>query len=416
MGSAPPTVPLEAARRLTVTKQHLAGRLPSGPSRDSLLSVVRDLAYVQWDPVTVVAPSHLISLWSRVGGFRASDLEALLWEEKKLFEHWTPMASLVLTEDYPLYASLMRRYPDSLTSSWGSQRTRARRFLTEHAGLRRRILRDLRSGPRSVSEFEAHEGTRRDDGDWAASSDVTEMLFHLLMRGEAMVVGHRGAQNLWGLTEQFLPASVKREPLSEQEFERTAAQRALRALGTATEREIRHYYPRGRYRNLKGTLAHLEKEAVVHRIRIEALGPRDERFVHDDDLPLLESLQGRDWVPRTSLLPPFDNMLYSTERTSRLFGFHYIREQFLPKEKRRFGTYVLPILRGDQLIGRIDPVFEKATRTLRVLAVHAEPEAPTGRSVGSEVAETLRGLAQFIGADRVTYTSRVPRAWKSSLE
>src|SRR5439155_17529853 len=80
---------LESARRLTATKQHLAGKLPTGPAREAILSVIRDLGFVQWDPVNVVAPSHLITLWSRVGKFRMADLDRLLWDDKKLFEHWS---------------------------------------------------------------------------------------------------------------------------------------------------------------------------------------------------------------------------------------------------------------------------------------------------------------------------------------
>src|SRR5437879_4225412 len=101
---------LESARRLTVAKQHLAGKLPTGPAREAILSVIRDLGFVQWDPVNVVAPSHLITLWSRVGKFRMSDLDRLLWDDKKLFEHWSDAASIVLTEYYPLFYSLIKRY------------------------------------------------------------------------------------------------------------------------------------------------------------------------------------------------------------------------------------------------------------------------------------------------------------------
>jgi uncharacterized protein YcaQ len=97
------SISAEDARRLAVTKQQLAGKLPAKPTREHILSAVRDLTFVQWDPIAVVAPSHVLSLWNRVGDFRLSDLERLLWYEKKLFLHWVNFAaSLVLTEDYPL--------------------------------------------------------------------------------------------------------------------------------------------------------------------------------------------------------------------------------------------------------------------------------------------------------------------------
>jgi uncharacterized protein len=404
-----------AVRRLTVTKQHLAGKLPVRPDTDAILSVIRDLPYVQWDPVSIVAPSHILSLWCRLGDFRPSDLDRLLWKDKRLFQHWTPMAAIVLTEDYPLYRSLMERYPESLTKSWGTQREQAKRFLARHAELRRKMIRELRDGPLLLGEFSDHARTRRDDGDWSPGSDVEHMLFHLLMRGEVMVVGHRGAQNVWGLSDPFLPSWVDRTELSESDFELAAAQRALRALGTATPAEIHYYFPRGRYQNLRAALARLEAESTVRRVQVEEFGSRDERYVHAKDVAALESMATAAGEPRVSLLPPFDNLICNTARTKRLFDFEYVREQFLPKEKRRFGTYVLPILWGERLIGRIDPRLDKAAGELVINSVHAEPAAPRDREVASRIGETIDRLAAFLGAGRVTYTARVPAIWKSSL-
>jgi uncharacterized protein len=415
MSREPLTTSLEPVRRLAVTKQHLAGKLPSRATTSTILSAVRDLAYVQWDPISIVAPSHVVSLWSRLGDFRLSDLDRLLWDEKKLFQHWTPMASIVLTEDFPLYHSLMSRYPESMSPSWDNHRRRAERFLADHSGLRKKILNELRKGPLQLGQFEDHSRTRRSDGEWTFGSDVSQMLFHLLMSGKVMVVGHEGNQNIWGLSDQFLPNWVHRKELEPEEFERRAAQRAIRALGTATPSEINYYFVRGRYQNLRATLARLQEESAIHRVNVEGLSKRDERYIHDQDVSLLESMGTAAWQPRMSLLPPFDNLIYSTARTSRLFGFEYVREQFLPREKRRFGTYVLPILWGDKLIGRIDPRLDKAGGELMVNAVHAEPDAPGDREVAATIGETIAHLAAFLGANQVTYTSRVPGSWKGSL-
>jgi uncharacterized protein YcaQ len=406
---------LEGARRLTVTKQHLAGKLPTGSPKEAIVSVIRDLCYVQWDPVDAVAPSHIISFWSRIGNFRLSDLDALLWETKELFLHWTPIASIVLTEDYPIYASMMKRYPESLSDSWGGQKKRARAFLAAHAELRRRILSELKKGPLELSEFRDYVRTKRGTDGWSSGSDVSAMLFHLLMSGDVMIVGHRGYQNIWGLSEEFLPPQVKRQELTEAEFEREAAQRAIRALGTATPREIHLYFPRGRYLNLKKTLAQLQGASTIHRVVVADLGGRDERYVHDLDVPLLESMSSDGWQPRMTLLAPFDTLINSTGRTDRLFGFHYVHENFLPPNKRKFGTFVHPILWGDRLIGRVDLLLDKKNEKLLVKSVHAEPKAPGGKEVSSKIAETIAHLGEFLGAKDVVYTARVPKAWRNSL-
>jgi uncharacterized protein len=415
MSREPLTISLESVRRLAVSKQLLSGRLPAHGTLTEILSVVRDLDYVQWDPVSIVAPSHILTLWNRVGDFRLSDLEKLLWNEKRLFLHWTPQASVVSMGDYPLYHSLMSRYPESLTRTWGNHRTAAKKFLAGHADLRRKVLGELKKGPRQLSQFKDHAHTQRHGGDWTASSDVSLMLFHLLMSGRVMVVGHQGNQNIWGLSEEFLPSWVDRKVLSEEEFEREAAQRAIRALGTGTPKEITYYFVRGRYQNLKAILASLESESTIHRVTVEGSGPQEERYIHHRDVSLVDSMDTSAWIPRVSLLPPFDNLVCSTARTKRVFGFDYVREQFLPAEKRRFGTYVLPILWGDKLIGRIDPRLDKARGELVINAVHAEPDAPPERAIADKIGETIARLAKFLGASRVTYTSRVPSAWKSSL-
>jgi uncharacterized protein len=415
MTSAPIRTSLQAARRLAVTKQHLSGKCPGRASAERIVQTVRDLPYVQWDPVSVVAPSHILSLWARVGSFRLPDLDRLLWTERRLLQHWIPFASVVATEDYPVYSSLMRRYPESLSDSWGGQRARAREFLAKHRDLRRRVLADLRGGPLQLNQFKDHARTKRISGDWEPSSAVSEMLWHLLMSGEAMVVGHDGNQNLWGLPNAFLPSWVSREVLSEEEADLEAAQRALRGLGVATAQEVHYYFIRGCYRDIRSTLRTLEADSRIHRMVIEGLPGRDECFVHADDVALLDDLTRGIFSPRVAVLPPFDNMICSQARGKRLFNFDYVREQFLPKAKRRFGMWVLPILRGEQFIGRMDARLDKEKRRFQVNALFAEPGAPTTRAVATEIREELDHLAAFLGADSVAFTSRVPSVWKGGL-
>lgn len=404
------TTSLESVRRLFVTRQHLAGPLPKKSSREQLMRVVRDLCYVQWDPIDAVAPSHVISFWSRLGSFKLSDLEGLMWDERKLFMHWNP-ATLVPTEYYPICYSLMKRYPESISDSWGGWKRGARKFLASHADLRKKVLAELKKkGPLAANEFQDYVVSKSPDG-WTSGSDVSHMLFHLLMLGEVMVVGHRGNQNLWGLTTDFLPDWADRRVLSEEEFEREAAQKALRALGTATAREIHIYFPRARYLRLKETLKGLAEESKIRQVLVKELGAR-ERYIHEEDVPALESIGSEDWEPRMTLLAPFDNLIANQKRTNLMFGFDYIHENFLPKEKRKYGTFVHPILYGDRLIGRADLLRDKASQTLRVIGLFAEPGAPKSKEVGSKLRDMLEDFAEFLGAREVVYPARVPSGWK----
>ncbi len=414
MGRATISISAQTARRLAVTKQHLSGKLPTKPTRDHILSVVRDLTFVQWDPIAVVAPSHVLSLWNRVGDFPLSDLEKLLWDEKKLFLHWVNFAaSLVLTEDYPLYYSMMKRYPESIGKSWGSRKPNTRKFLAEHRELGKSILKQLKKGPLQVNQFKEYKPAKSPDG-WTPGSPVTRMLFHLGMSGEIMVAGHQCNRNIWALAEEFLPKGVEKKEKPEEELERLTVQRAIRALGTASAREINYYFPRGRYQNLKKALDSLEEDSTIHRVRVAGVQEKDERYVHDQDLELLESMRDGAFQPRISLLPPFDNLV-SGGWTKRIFDFDYHLEMFFPQNKRKFGYYVLSILWGDRLIGRIDPVMEKDKRRLLINSVHAEPGAPGDKEVSSKIGEKIARLAEFLGAREVVYTARVPAAWKNSL-
>jgi uncharacterized protein YcaQ len=393
----------------------LAGKLPAKARREHILSVVRDLTFVQWDPIEVVAPSHVLSLWNRVGDFRRSYLDRLLWDEKRLFIHWANFAAaIVLTEDYPVYYSMMKRYPESIGKSWGARKPRTRKFLAQHKALGKSILNQLKKGPLQLTQFEEYVRTKSADG-WGSGSEVSQMLFHLEMSGEVMVVDHQGHRNVWGLSEVFLPKWVERKELAVEEVERIAAQRAIRALGTASPPEINYYFPRGRYQNLKKALESLQEDSAIHQVRVAEYQGREERYIHNLDIRLLESMKDDAWQPRVSLLPPFDNLICGRSRTNRVFGFDYSHEMFLPQHKRKFGYYVLPILWGDRLIGRVDPLMERSKERLLINSVHAEPTAPGDKEVASKIGDAIQRLAEFLGAKEVAYSSRVPAAWRSSL-
>ena len=116
---------------------------------------------------------------------------------------------------------------------------------------------------------------------------------------------------------------------------------------------------------------------------------------------------------RTTFLSPFDRLIHDRARTEALFGFHYRLEMYVPKAKREYGYYVLPILRGDRLIGRIEPAFDRKTGVLHVHGVFAEPGAPAG--AGRGVASATMRLAKWLGATDVVYSRKVPTMWRTAL-
>jgi uncharacterized protein YcaQ len=241
------------------------------------------------------------------------------------------------------------------------------------------------------------------------------MLDLLWTQGRIMVAGRQGQQRVWDLAERCLPAWAPTRRPPEREVVRLATQRSLRALGVATARDIDRSSTAGRYPGLGSVLAGLQRSGQVEQVHLadngtERPGPW---YVHTDDLPLLERLQSGDWQPRTTLLSPFDNLVINRERTERLFGFQFRLEIYVPKAARRYGYYVLPILHGDQLIGRVDPSFDRTAGQLVVNAIHAEPDAPA--AAGPAVATALQELATFLGATGVDLRQPPPGVWRTGF-
>jgi uncharacterized protein len=399
------------ARRLFLTRQRLAGQPPAAGAA-GIMEVTADLGCLQLDPVNVVARSHQLVLWSRLGGYDLGDLDRLLWRERSLFEYWAHAAAIVRTADYPIHHLLMRRYPSERSAD--SRRVRA--WLADNQALRRSILRRLRAdGPLPGKALEDRTAVGWRSSGWTSGRNVGRMLDVLWTQGRIMVAGRLGQQRLWDLAERCLPAWTPAERLPEQEVVRRAAQRSLRALGVATARDVDRHFTAGRYPGLAAVLAGLERAGRVERVRVadDGVDWPGPWYVHADDLPLLERLQAGDWRPRTTLLSPFDNLVIGRERTERLFGFRFRVEIYVPKAARRYGYYVLPVLHGDRLVGRVDPAMDRRRRRLLVHAVHAEPDAPA--AAGPALGATLHDLAGFLGADEIELRRPPPPIWRTAL-
>ena len=324
------TVSLEEARRIAVHAQLLDGSAPG------VLDTVRRLGFLQLDPIAVVArPQHLV-LWSRLGPFDTAELDRLLWEERLLVE-WNAFVWPV--ETLPLLRARMRRARRrGLHPYW-------QRFLDDNAAFRRYVLRELdRRGPLLGRELEDRGGDPESDHRWWGQRLVGRMLELLELRGEVVVAGRRGGQRLWDLAGRSWPETVT-VPL--REAERELEEQRFRALGVRLARGEWHAHPAA------------EHGSVPDRV---------------------------------TLLSPFDRLIHDRNRAEALFGFRYRLEMYVPPAKREYGYYVLPILDGDQLVGRVEPRFDRKTRVLSVRGAWGDT---------SRLDEALAELAEFLGAEKV---------------
>jgi uncharacterized protein len=387
---------LRQARRLAIRCQLLAG--PPGvlppATIDGMRQVLRALRCLQLDPVNVVARSHLLVLWSRLGSFGRDDLDTLLWRERWLFEYWAHAASIVLTEDYPIHSVMMRAYPGAASH---------RDWIVANDVLRRYVLEQLgESGPLPADAFEDRAVVSWQSTGWTNGRNVDRMLDALWKQGAIRVAGRDGLRRLWDVAGRD-PAV---ESLTREEAVTLAASHALRALGVARARDIEQHFIRGRYAGLD-----MERASFARRVRVE--GGTEDWWVHRDVFGLLEE----EWVPRTALLSPFDNLICDRERTERLWGFTYRNEMYVPKAKRQYGCYVMPILSGDRLIGRIAPRADRRREMLVVEGVFAEPGAPHGAETAVSLAKTVESLSEFVGARSVEYAPAGDRLnpWSSVI-
>jgi uncharacterized protein YcaQ len=326
-------VGLEEARRIAVRAQCLDG------SATDVLSTVRRLGFLQLDPISTVAPPQHLVLWSRLGAFDRGELDRLLWKERKLVE-WN--AFLWPAEDLPLLRARMRRNDRPLDR-------RLRAYLKEHASFRRYVLRELeRRGPLLSREIEDHVPSKREAHRWWGERKMGLMLGILNARGEVAVVGRRGKQRMWDLAERWYPET---ERVTWAEAKQVFDDRQFRSLGV---------------RLAKGRLvAHPEAE--------------------DGPVP-----------DRITFLSPFDRLVHDRDRAHALWGFFYRLEMYVPKAKREYGYYVLPILRGDRIVGRIEPVHDRKSGKLEVLGTWWEDGVRPAR-----LERTLRDLTRWLNAPTV---------------
>jgi uncharacterized protein len=321
----------EQARRIAVRAQLLDG------SASTVLDTVRRLGFLQMDPIATVATPQQLVLFSRLGPFDSAELDRLLWKERKLFEY---DAFIYPVEDLPLQRARMakfRRGGKLKRHEW------IRDFLRTNARFRRHVLRELeRNGPLLSRDLE-HDLMPPGEGHrWWGDRQVRLMLDILAARGEIAVAARNGKQRVWDLGERVLGDG---KPLPWREAERELERRKERSLGVWRARNGEwHAHP----------------------------------DVSDEPVP-----------DRAVLLSPFDRLVHDRARAEVLFGFFYRLEMYVPKEKREYGYYVLPLLVGDQLAGRAEPRFDRKTGTLELLGAWGDT---------SRLDEALAPLAEWLGA------------------
>lgn len=419
-GMSPPLkTTLKAARRLTIRKQLLDDHalLRSASDKQAVCKVLEALRCVQIDPIRAVERTELLVLWSRLGNFDPGLLNELLYTDKLFFEDWAHCASICLMDDYPLFHHRMQAY----TATSETDGSRTAQWVKENGALLAQIRKEFRTrGPLASQDItvDVPHVPWHSTG-WTSGRSIPRMLNHLFFRGDLMVAQRSNNRKVWHLTEEFLPPWADRTPMTPDEFCCRAVQLALKALGTGTARDIKHHFMRHAYPDLESVLATLEADGTIVPVELMDDGNQPvpgSWMVHAEDAETLRCLEAdSNWEGRTVLLSPFDNLICDRKRNQPLFDFDFTIEIYVPVAKRRYGYYVLPILAGDSVLGRMDTKMDRKRNELIFRALFLEEGREQDLHLADGLARTMQDLGTFLGAKRIKLGRRMPVKWRQAL-
>ncbi|MDQ8029223.1 MAG: winged helix-turn-helix domain-containing protein [Brevundimonas sp.] len=377
------TISLKAARRIALAAQGFGRLRPVAPDRKHLRDLVRKLGVVQIDSVNVVTRTHYLPGFSRLGHYPREALEAEAWGPKRsLFEYWGHEASLMPMELQPLFRWRMQRAQE------GAMWTGIARFGRERRDYIDGVLAEIeRRGPVTGGDFA--EGPRGQPG-WWSWSDGKRALEWLFWAGMITTKTRNGFERVYDLTERALPARIIDLPTpDEADAQRELIRIAARALGVATEADLRDWF-RMPVAETKARVAELVEACELTPVQVK--GWRQTAYLAPDARTPRK-------VTGQALLSPFDNLIWARERTERLFDVRIRLEIYTPEHKRTHGYYVLPFLEDEAITARVDLKSDRKAGTLLVQAAWREPDATP--DTASRLATELKLMAGWLGLERV---------------
>jgi len=412
-------LPSRAVAALFLERQHLRRPRTTALTPGRLARFVEDVGGLQLDSINVLDRAHYLTLWSRFGPYDRARLDRLVSDKRMLFEYWAHAACLVPTSMLPWWRRAMLDYRLRHTGWSGWLRRNGKTLSAVRAAVEA-------NGPMGNADFAGRRpsGGRAGWWDWKPAQHA---LHYLWMTGTLTIHSRRHFQKRFDLLERALGQAHTVEPVSSADFLRWHLERSLHAMGAATEPDLSRYLTFPRFApgaRRKALRALIDRGDVVE---VELEDTRVRWLALARDLPAL-ARAARAPGRGTTLLSPFDSLLWHRERVARLFGFDYRIEVYTPGPQRVHGYYTLPILHDGHVIGRVDAKTHRPAHRLEIRHVHFEPWFARGAtpSTGGDridqdaaldgLADTFRSLATFVDAtairlDRVTPTRlRAPLA------
>ncbi|MFF0743263.1 winged helix-turn-helix domain-containing protein [Streptomyces sp. NPDC004111] len=373
-----PAVALSAdeARRIALRAQGFMG---APDRRAGVRGVLRSLGAVQLDTISVLARSHELIPYARLGAVDRRTVESAYWaadgEEAHAFEYWSHAACILPVEEWPHFAFRRRAY--RARPQWHHE-------LTD--GAYERVIKQLRAeGPLTATEL----GGAKNGGEWWDWSESKVAVERALMYGDVVCTGRRSWKRVYDLAERAVPAELQHESLSDTECVRRLVALAGRSLGVGTREDIADYH---RLKNAQ--VDEVIADSGLVPAEVEGWG----KPAWADPEALATTPRGRH---RTTLLSPFDSLIWDRPRTERVFGFTHRLEAYVPKPKRVHGYFAMPLLSGGRLLGRADPAREGSTLVARQVSLESPKAVPA-------MAKALWEAASWVGCTEVRVDRSTP--------
>jgi uncharacterized protein len=356
------------ARAMAIAAQRLTGRRHRDPLR-----LLEQLSAIQIDTISVIARSHELVAFSRLGPVSRGAIARAWWGSASTFEYWAHASCVVPLEMWPLFAWRRRRY----AIRWPGRTREQEEILSR--------LRDL--GPLTTADL----GGARITPGWWEWSPLKTAVEQLLARGEVACVERRGFRRVYTLAERTIPARLLAADLDDAACFAGLVARAASHLGVATDDDLADYF------RLPAAAIQPAAEAAG-LVRVVVPGWTRPTWAHPSAANGGSPAVRRH---RPVLLSPFDSLIWHRRRTERLFGFRHRLEAYTPVAKREHGYFVMPLLAAGKLRGRVDP--KRDGSVLRARQVSLEPRAVAA------MAEALRTAASWVGCDEVVVGEVTPR-------
>lgn len=382
------------ARRLWLEAQGLSAP-PTGPV--DLPGTIRKLGFVQLDTIRVVARAHDHILWSRNQNYREPMLHACLARDRHVFEHFTHDASLIPIDFYPMWRRQFRRMEEKVRG-WEWHRG----MLDEdgRAAIRARIEAE---GPLSTKAFDTKIVGKREM--WRRPPHKLA-LDYMWYAGELSTSHRDGFTKFYDLTERVIPDQHRAAEHSDAAQVDWLCREALARLAFGTEGDIQRFWAAADLGEVKAWTAAKARKLVPVEIE-SARGEWSAALALPDIETRLASVSAP--APRLRILNPFDPVIRDRNRLTRLFGFDYRIEIFVPEAKRQWGYYVYPLLEGDRFVGRIEVKSDREAGEISVHQLWPEPGVKWTDARQAKLEAELGRLARLVGADEVVWRTDVRR-------